>query len=207
MVVVAEHEGSIVSAIRQAAISLQPQVTSQQPAWHVSEQALEEEDTGASVIQTPGPVEPTARRNAVPAVGAGVGADRASAAGGKWGRKLASQEKLVEPDLERRAAPDFTLTVQRGETVQLSALTGKSVVLTLTSTNCPDTCPITAELPRPAYEQLPAGKRDDVAKRAMTVDPDRDTTEALTAFSRAHRLDAVPAWHALRGEPDDLEAI
>ena len=109
--------------------------------------------------------------------------------------------------LDGKLAPGFTLTDQRGRTVHLSDFRGKAVALTFLYTNCPDVCPLTAENLRAAYERLPASARDDVALLAVTVDPARDTREALQDFSARHRLADNPNWFALRADPATLEQV
>jgi protein SCO1/2 len=107
---------------------------------------------------------------------------------------------LVGTDLGKMAAPDFTLTDQRGATVRLADLRGRAVVLTFIYTRCPDVCPLTAENLRAADALLSKRDRNRVELLAVTVDPARDTPAALQAFSAEHRLADNPCWHALRGE-------
>jgi protein SCO1/2 len=114
---------------------------------------------------------------------------------------------LTGTDLGKVPAPDFTLTDYRGGSVRLSDFRGRAVVLTFIYTNCPDACPLTAENLRLAYERLSAKTRAKVALITVTVDPERDTPEALRAFSIEHRLDSNPSWYALRGDRDSLEQV
>lgn len=114
---------------------------------------------------------------------------------------------LTGTDLEKVTAPDFTLTDYRGSPVTLSAFRGKAVVLTFIYTNCPDICPLTAENLRLAYDQLSEKARDRVTLIAVTVDPERDSPDALRNFSMVHGLDDNPNWFAVRGERTDLEPV
>ena len=114
---------------------------------------------------------------------------------------------LAGTELDGRPAPDFTLTDYRGQTVSLSDFRGKVVVLTFIYTECPDVCPVIARNLQTAYEQLPEGLRDDVALVAITVDPERDTPQALREFSERYGLAENPNWYALRGEPAALERV
>jgi protein SCO1/2 len=114
---------------------------------------------------------------------------------------------LVGTDLGKAPAPDFALTDQRGAPVRLADLRGRVVVLTFIYTHCPDVCPLTAEDLRATDALLPADVRDRVVLLAVTVDPDRDTSAALRAFSAEHRLADNPRWHALRGDRAALAAV
>lgn len=109
--------------------------------------------------------------------------------------------------LDGRAAPEFALIDHRGQTVRLSDFRGRAVALTFIYTNCPDVCPLTAENLRVAYELLPAEARNRVALVAVTLDPARDSQQALQEFTAIHRLTDNPAWFALRGDAATLEQI
>lgn len=114
---------------------------------------------------------------------------------------------LVGTDLDKQAAPDFTLTDQRGQTVSLSDFRGKAVVLTFIYTNCPDVCPAIARNLGTTYELLREETQDDVVLIAVTLDPTRDTQAALQEFSALHGLADNPNWYALRGEREVLEPV
>jgi protein SCO1/2 len=120
---------------------------------------------------------------------------------------IGGDAKLTGTDLSKIPAPDFTLLDHRGQVVQLSALHGKTVVLTFIFTNCPDICPVTASNMRETYEQLSAELKEKVALIAITVDPPRDTAQALERFSEMFDLQDVPQWHALTGTRAELEPV
>lgn len=95
---------------------------------------------------------------------------------------------LVGTDLQKRTAPDFTLIDgATSDTVSLSQLRGTVVVLSFLYTQCPDTCPLTAEKLRDARASL-GSSAADLALVAVSVDPDRDTPAATRDFLAAHRL-------------------
>lgn len=96
---------------------------------------------------------------------------------------------LAGTDLQKRDAPDFTLTDgPTGDPVSLSALRGRVVVLTFLYTRCPDVCPLTAEKLRQARTGLGAAA-EDLRLLAVSVDPAGDTPDATREFVRGHRLE------------------
>jgi protein SCO1/2 len=98
---------------------------------------------------------------------------------------------LAGTDLQKREAPDFTLTDgPTGDTVSLSALRGRVVVLTFLYTRCPDVCPLTAEKLRQARTGLGAAA-EDLRLLAVSVDPAGDTPSATREFVRGHRLEGA----------------
>lgn len=98
---------------------------------------------------------------------------------------------LAGTDLAKRPAPDFALVDgPSGETVSLSALRGRVVVLTFLYTACPDTCPLTAEKLRDARAAVGAAA-SELQLVAVSVDPARDTPEATREFLRAHRVEGA----------------
>ena len=122
-------------------------------------------------------------------------------------RALGGRSTLIGTDLGKQPAPEFTLTDQRGQTVRLGDFRGKAVALTFIYTNCPDVCPIIAGNFRVAYELLPEEARDEVALLAVSLDPARDTRQALQEFSAVHGLADNPNWFALRGDAATLAQV
>lgn len=118
-----------------------------------------------------------------------------------------SETQLTGTDLGGKAAPGFTLTDHRGETVRLSDLRGQVVALTFIFTSCPDVCPLIAEKLRWTYDSLPEDQRDEIALIAITVDPENDTPDAMAAFSAKHQLADIPNWYALTGDRATLEQV
>lgn len=115
--------------------------------------------------------------------------------------------KLSGTQLDGRPAPDFALTDQNGAAIALSDFRGKAVALSFIFTNCPDICPLIASQMRAAWDLLPEDRRDRVALLGVSVDPERDTPEALRSFSARFELDDVSGWHALTGTRPELEAV
>ena len=125
--------------------------------------------------------------------------------------------KLVGTELEPQAAPDFTLTDGiTGKAFTLSAQQGRVVVVSFLYTHCPDVCPLTAETFRQAQQRLTDDERDRAIFVAVSVDPQKDTPDAVRGFARDHGLSRnfvflvggpaqlQPVWTAygIRIEPD-----
>ena len=99
-----------------------------------------------------------------------------------------SPAKLVGDPLPGVVAPDFTLVDgPTGETVTLSTLRGRVVVLTFLYTTCPDTCPLTAEIMRTARDKAGDAGRN-AALIAVSVDPRGDTPSTTRQFVNDHQL-------------------
>src|SRR3989442_9486902 len=134
-----------------------------------------------------------------------------------------STAKLVGDPLPGALAPDFTLTDgPTAETVTLSALRGRVILVAFLYTSCYDTCPLTAETIRSTRDRL-GNSATDVAFLAVSVDPKGDTPETTRRFVHDHRVEGTlryllrshaalaRAWHAHRiaqagGTRDGLHA-
>ena len=75
----------------------------------------------------------------------------------------------------------FTLVDQDGKTVTNTALEGKWLLVYFGYTHCPDACPTALNDISIALEELGA-KRGEVRPVFITVDPERDTSEALKSY-------------------------
>jgi protein SCO1/2 len=113
--------------------------------------------------------------------------------------------KLAGTELGATEAPDFTLTDGvTGRAVTLSAQRGQVVALTFLYTSCPDVCPLTASRFRAAQDELGADAAR-VTFVAVSVDPDRDTPQAVRDFSAAHGL--ASNWYYLVGGRAQLSPV
>jgi protein SCO1/2 len=113
--------------------------------------------------------------------------------------------KLAGTELGATEAPDFTLTDGvSGRAVTLSSHRGQVVALTFLYTTCPDVCPLTATRFRSAQDELKADA-SRVTFIAVSVDPDRDTPEAVRVFSAAHGL--ASNWYYLVGGRAQLAPV
>jgi protein SCO1 len=108
-----------------------------------------------------------------------------------------------------RKAPDFTLTDQDGRTVRSADLRGKVVVVSFVFTTCNGTCPATTHRMSALAQALKEQglfKGDAVRLLSITLDPARDTPEALRRYMRLY--DADPAhWGFLTGPREQVEKV
>lgn len=119
----------------------------------------------------------------------------------------------------RKPAPSFgALRNYLGEKVSLAAYRGKAVFVTFLYTHCPDVCPlITAELHNTLARLSPQRSRR-LQIVAVSVDPHRDTRQAVGEFLQAHGMtgrmkyligdahELAPVWEAwnVGSEPDSV---
>lgn len=99
-------------------------------------------------------------------------------------------------------APAFTLVDHTGRSTSLSDYHGRPVLLFFGFVNCPDVCPLTLTRLSRSLEDL--GRRGEEAQVLLiTVDPERDTPEALAEYVRGFgtRIDG------LTGDPETLARI
>ena len=108
-----------------------------------------------------------------------------------------------------RMTPDFTLTTQAGERLRWEDLRGKVVLVSFVFTTCSGSCPATTHRMSQVAQAL-AGKgllKDDrVRLLSITLDPARDTPEALRKYMKAY--DADPGhWTFLTGPREQVEKV
>lgn len=112
----------------------------------------------------------------------------------------------ARPPLEgARIGGAFTLTDQNGRTVRDTDFAGQYRLIYFGYSFCPDICPVDLQkLMRglAQFEKADAARASKVAPLFITVDPDRDTPEALKPFvARYH-----PRLLGLTGTPEQIAA-
>lgn len=98
---------------------------------------------------------------------------------------------------------DFTLTSHEGEPVGLADFRGKVVLIYFGYSYCPDVCPIHLSLLTAALDQLPERARDQVQPLFVSIDPERDTPEALAGYARHF----TPNLIGLTGSNDEIADV
>tara|TARA_B100001564_G_scaffold83936_1_gene67749 strand:- start:4192 stop:5715 length:1524 start_codon:yes stop_codon:yes gene_type:complete len=105
--------------------------------------------------------------------------------------------------LSRNDVVDFTLTDQNGENFTFSMLDTDVTVVSFIFTSCPDVCPVITQSLRLVQEGLSTADAERVGFVSISVDPDRDTPEALTAYTERHGV----SWPHLTGDKDVLADV
>jgi protein SCO1/2 len=103
-------------------------------------------------------------------------------------------------------APDFTLTTHPGARLALRDLRGKVVAVTFIYTTCSDTCPLLTEKLARLQGRLGADFGRRVFFASVTVDPERDTPEALNRYAAAHGAHSA-GWVFLTGTPAEIRDV
>ncbi|HLS67905.1 MAG TPA: SCO family protein [Kiloniellales bacterium] len=99
----------------------------------------------------------------------------------------------------------FELLDQHGNTLRDSDLRGRYMLLFFGYTYCPDFCPQTLLTVTEALDRLEEEAPDKAAQVVpifVTVDPERDTVEAMAAYAQHFHEDLL----ALTGTPEQIDA-
>ncbi len=103
-------------------------------------------------------------------------------------------------------APAFTLTTQDRARVSLDDLRGKVVAVTFIYASCADTCPILTAKMAALQARLGADFGQRVMFASITVDPERDTPDALKNYAHGHGAD-LRGWLFLTGAPGEIQEV
>jgi protein SCO1 len=100
-----------------------------------------------------------------------------------------------------REAPSFALVNQSEVPVKLSELNGKVLLVSFVFTTCNGSCPATTHRMAAVQQQLireNLWKTGDVQFLSITLDPERDTPEALRRYMKLYDLNSA-GWSFLTG--------
>jgi len=97
---------------------------------------------------------------------------------------------------------DFTLTDQNGQRFDVASQRGKVVLVFFGYSQCPDVCPITLSKLSSVARRL-GDQRTEMVVLYVTVDPERDTPEALKADLSNFTLNAV----GLTGTREEIDRV
>ena len=109
-----------------------------------------------------------------------------------------------EPLPKYGKVPEFSLRDHRDRAVTQDIFTGKVSVVDFIFTRCPDICPMLTQ----QLADLRAGLPNDPALAfvSISVDPEHDTPERLTAFAKLHKA-LQPNWLFLTGNSDEMKRV
>jgi len=102
-------------------------------------------------------------------------------------------------------APDFDLVDQSGKAVHFADFKGKVMLVSFIFTTCNGTCPATTSRMAKIQEHLHKRGLLDKGVRLVSIslDPARDTPEALRGYMRLYEADSS-SWSFLTGSPDKV---
>lgn len=103
---------------------------------------------------------------------------------------------------------DLPLQTQDGKTVRFysDVLKDRVVVINFIFTSCEDACPLLTTMLIQVKDALGERFGREVFFVSISIDPDRDTPEALKAFAGRQRAD-LPGWIWLTGEKTNVDRI
>ena len=102
--------------------------------------------------------------------------------------------------------PVFTLIDQHGASIELASLRGRVVAVTGVYASCGFACPMIFAQTRRVLAQLSAAERDELSVLAITLDPERDTPDALRAMAATQQV-AAPLVRLLGGDPPLVNGV
>lgn len=109
--------------------------------------------------------------------------------------------------LNAKFYPNVPLVNQDGETLRFydDVIKGKVVTINFMYTSCGDSCPLETAKLREVQNRLGEHVGKNVYMYSISVDPDRDTPEALKAYMEKYKVG--PGWQFLTGKKEDVDLI
>lgn len=121
----------------------------------------------------------------------------------------ATHEQTAVPEAAREPSLfelSFAFTDAQAHERHLTDFRGQPFVVSMIYTHCTSVCPrVTADLQR-LERALPANVRERTRFVLCSLDPERDTPEAMAEFARDHALDPA-RWTLLAASPDDMRTL
>jgi protein SCO1/2 len=114
---------------------------------------------------------------------------------------LSGQGPMVETTGKALIGGPFTLVDQTGSTVTDQDFRGRYMLVFFGFTHCPDVCPAELQVMSASLDEL-GPKAEQVAPIFITLDPERDTQEAMGAFVKNFGSRFV----GLTGSPEAIAA-
>ena len=128
---------------------------------------------------------------------------------GSWGwahedARLAPT-KMVRQHIEGKA-PELALVDQSGQSLTLTDLRGKVVLLTFTYSACAEVCPLITAAMVTLQQRLTAAERQQVFFLSVTAQPEVDTPAVLYAYANHLGVD-LASWAFVTGPPQAVQAV
>jgi len=111
-------------------------------------------------------------------------------------------EEVAESQGQALIGGPFTLVDHTGERVTEADFAGRSKLMYFGYSYCPDMCPLGLATIAAAYDQLSAEEQARVVPIFVTVDPERDTVEAIADYVDLFH----PAMVGLTGTAEETDA-
>jgi len=99
------------------------------------------------------------------------------------------------------AVPEFKLTERSGGEINLTQLRGKIWIADFIYTTCTDTCPLQTAAMAKLQKEFSA--QSNVQFVSVSVDPEKDTPQVLSAYADKHEADRQ-RWYFLTGQRDQV---
>ena len=109
------------------------------------------------------------------------------------------------PD-ESLEALHIALTDQDGRPASLVQFHGHPVLITMFYGSCPQACPLLISKMKLLEKELKPAQREDLRVVLVSLDPQRDTPEALRLLARSHGVDQA-RWRFLRTDEDSVRLL
>lgn len=100
---------------------------------------------------------------------------------------------------------DAHVTDAQGDGYAWAALRGRPKLVSMFYTNCHLMCPLILESAKSVQKQLSRTEQERTDMLMISLDPARDTPEALRETALRHRVEGH--WQFLRPDPGDVRAI
>jgi cytochrome oxidase Cu insertion factor (SCO1/SenC/PrrC family) len=116
--------------------------------------------------------------------------------------------EAAEEEKARKYFTDLEVIDQNGKKLRFysDVLKGRVVLINFIFTNCPDACPMVTHKLMQVRSMLVPAIKDDVWFISVSVDPERDTPEAMKEFAEKQGVDES-RWLFLTGDKKNLEFI
>jgi protein SCO1/2 len=119
----------------------------------------------------------------------------------------ADQPAAERPSDERSIFDlDLDLVDQDARALTLADLGDRAMVAAMVYSTCTTVCPRITEDMKTLEARLPDAAKGDVRFALFSIDPGRDTPEALRAFATDHKLD-TSRWRLMAASEDDVRDL